>query len=269
VTTNTFWYVLGWAADKHGIHLHAAVALSNHVHLHLTDPAGVYPDFLRDFLCLLGRAMNAHRGRWEHFWDSNQASVVRLEDQAAQIDKLLYVLGNPVGLVEKAGEWPGATSLDATIAGKPIVATRPEHFFRDKKAGGEMPERVVVNFVPPPGLAQLSREDYVRVVRDGIARVEAEAAEERRKTSRGVLGRARILAQHWNDRPAGAEPRRELSPAVACRDKWLRIERLAQNKVFQHLYRKAFEAFRLGMEAIFPFATWLMRFRASINVSTA
>jgi len=89
LVTNAFWYCLGWAAEKHGMVLHAAVAMSNHVHVVASDPRGVYPDFLRDFNGLLARVVNAARGRWEHFWDSNQASAVLLEDDAAQLDKVV------------------------------------------------------------------------------------------------------------------------------------------------------------------------------------
>ena len=120
-TTNAFWYCLAWAAQKHGLVLHGAVALSNHVHVVATDPLGVYPDFLRDFHGLLACVLNAWRGRWEHFWDANQASAVVLEDDAAQLDKLTYVLTNPVGLVERAADWPGATALPSIVTGRPIL----------------------------------------------------------------------------------------------------------------------------------------------------
>jgi hypothetical protein len=73
----------------------------------------------------------------------------------------------------------------------------------------------------------------------------------------------------WNDRPADAEPRRQLSPTVACRDKWRRIERLKHNKLFHALYRAAFLGFRAGIAAVFPLGTWCMRFRAPIQISTA
>jgi hypothetical protein len=56
---------------------------------------------------------NAVRGRWEHFWDSSQASAVLLEDEAAQLDKVVYTLTNPVGLVDKAADWPGDTAPSA------------------------------------------------------------------------------------------------------------------------------------------------------------
>jgi hypothetical protein len=268
-TTNAYWYCLGWAAQKHSQTLHAAVAMSNHNHVASTDPRGVYPDFLRDFHALLARVVNAWRGRWEHFWDANQTSAVVLEDEEAQLDKLVYILANPVGLVEKAADWPGATALQSILTGKPIVATRPKHFFRDGDDGGAMPETVEIKFEPPPALAHLSREEFLRRVKEKVAHVEAEAAAERRKEGTRGLGRKRVLAQRWDERPGDPEPRRKLSPALACRDKWRRAERLKQNKIFQRLYREAFVAFRAGLAAVFPLGTWLMRFRASIEVSTA
>jgi hypothetical protein len=268
-TTNAFWYCLGWAAQKHGQVLHAAVALSNHAHVVATDPGGVYPDFLRDFHGLLARVVNAWRGRWEHFWDANQASAVVLEGEAAQIEKLVYVLANPVGLVEKASDWPGASSLDANLTGRPIVATRPKHFFRDEEDGGGMPESVTITFEPPPALSHRPREDVVSLTQEMVSRAERKAATNRRDAGLAVLGRKRILAQRWDDRPGDPEPRRGLSPTLACRDKWRRIECLHRNKLFQKLYRAAFDGFRAGVATIFPLGTWCMRFRASIQISTA
>lgn len=268
-TTNAFWYCLGWAAQKHGQIIHAAVALSNHTHVVATDPRGVYPDFLRDFHALLARVVNAWRGRWEHFWDASQASAVVLEDEGAQLDKLIYVLTNPVGLVERACEWPGASALQAILTGQTIVATRPRHFFRADEDGGGMPERVTITFEHPPALAQWSREVFAAAIQENVTLVEQEAATKRRLAGTNVLGPKRVLEQSWQDRPDDVEPRRQLSPAVACRDKWRRIERLKQNKLFQSLYRAAFESFRAGVAAIFPLGTWGMRFRASIQISTA
>ena len=268
-TNNAFWYCLGWAALRHGMLIHAAVAMSNHVHVVLTDPDGRYPVLLRDFLSILARCMNAQRGRWEHFWDANQASVVHLEGEAAQLDKLVYTLTNPVGLVEHAHSWPGATALQAILHGGTIVATKPRHFFRDCDNGGELPETLTVNFTPPPTLANLEREDYARLVEDRVKAVEKQRTAERAAQGKSVLGRRHILDQHWNARPADSEPRRQVSPGLACRDKWRRIELLQRSKAFLAAHEAAFQAFRAGLRAVFPLGTWLMRQRASIVLSTA
>jgi len=172
-------------------------------------------------------------------------------------------------LVERAGDWPGATALPAILTGRPILAPRPKHFFRDDDQGGVMPETVTISFQPPPGLIHLSRAEYIRRLQENVDAVEERAAARRHDTGFHVLGRKRILTQHWNDRPADAEPRRQLSTAVACRDKWRRIERLKHNKLFHALYRAAFRGFRAGIAAVFPLGTWCMRFRAPIQISTA
>ena len=62
----TFYYVLALAAAEYGILLHGFVCLSNHFHLVLTDPTGVLPLFMERLDGLMGRAVNAYRGRWEY-----------------------------------------------------------------------------------------------------------------------------------------------------------------------------------------------------------
>jgi hypothetical protein len=264
-----YWYCLGWAAQKHDIVLHAAVAMSNHSHIVATDPKGRYPNFLRDFHGMLARAVNAHHGRWEHFWDSAQTSAVLLEGGSAQLEKLVYVLANPVGLVEKAHHWPGATSLSASLQRETIEVSRPAEFFRDEMGGGAMPDTVTLEFVPPPAFASMDKDAYAQLVRGRIAEEEQRAAAERAKKGTRVLGRKAVREQHWKQRPRNAEPRRGMSPTVACRDKWRRIERLFSNREFHQLYRRAFEAFRCGLEAVFPPGTWRMRWCAAIEVGAA
>ena len=133
-----------------------------------------------------------------------------------------------------------------------------------------MPESVTITFEPPPTLAHLSRGEFVRLIQANVALAEKDASIRRCENGTAVLGCKRILRQHWNDSPTDVEARRDLSPTLACRDKWRRIERLKQNKLFQKLYRMAFEAFRAGaLAAIFPPGTWSMRFRAVIQISTA
>ncbi len=266
MTNQLYWYCLGYAAQKHNISLHAAVAMSNHSHLVATDAGGTYPNFLRDFHALLARSLNAHRGRWEHFWNSSQTSAVRLADEEAQFDKLIYVLTNPVGLVQEARHWPGATSIKETLSGKELVVMRPPQFFREESDGGAMPESITIRFVPPPALARMERSEYLKRVSERISEVEKQKAAERAKRGVKVLGRRAVRDQRWSARPRNAEPRRTLSPSVACRDKWRRIEILARKREFEVLYTNALEAFKKGLRAVFPLGTWRMRWCAAIEI---
>lgn len=265
-TNNTFWYCLGWAAQKHGIVLHAAVAMSNHLHIVATDTFGVYPLFLRDFHGLLARSMNALLGRWEHFWDANQTSAVLLEGEAAQLDKLAYTLSNPAEIIERAAEWPGATAIAHIVNNTRVEATIPRHFFRADKKGASMPARVAIEFEPPPMLLHWSSRDYLSVLRDRVRQREKDAQQDRRERGVVALTPKQVLAQRWDAKPSTPEIRRGLSPTVACRDKWLRIERLQERGVFHNEHEIAFHDFRRGLKAVFPPGTWMMRFRAAISI---
>jgi REP element-mobilizing transposase RayT len=259
--TNAYWYCLGWAAQKWNIGIVAALAMSNHAHEVIVDLDGNYPHFIRDFHALLARCLNAYRGRWEAFWTGDQTSMVRLVDDGSQLEKLIYVLANPVQdhLVEKAHHWPGATALGAIVGERPIVARRPRHFFRDDESGGDMPEVVTVRFVQPPAWRSVPPRQFVALIAEGIENAERDAAAQRATTGRRVVGRKAILGQRWNDRPDSREPRRNLSPRVAAKDKWRRIEAILRNRVFETRHRQARIARAGGVTMAFPFGTWAMR----------
>jgi putative transposase len=82
------------------------------------------------------------------------------------------------------------------------------------------------------------------------------AAQERRQKGIKLVGRKAVLRQHWGHSPNTREPSRRLSPRVACRDKWARIEALQRNRVFLDQYRCARADHLTGREAVFPAGTW-------------
>jgi len=262
-TNNAFIYCLAEAASRFRISILFTIANSNHHHTGIHDPHGNYPAFLEHFHKLFAKCQNSLRGRWENFWASEQASVVRLVDPADIVDKMVYALTNPVKdfIVEKAHHWPGASALDAILRDMPLSATRPRHFFRDE---GSMPQAVTLTFVRPPGFEQLSPNEFVVMLKERIRLAEELAARELRQTGRRVLGRAAALRQNWRDRPSSREPRRELSPRIAARNKWSRIEALLRNRAFQAAYAAARAAFVAGVrDVLFPPGTyWLPRFVA-------
>jgi len=194
---------------------------------------------------MMAKCGNALRGRWENFWSAEQTSVVRLVDRDDILAKMIYALANPVKdqLVERAHHWPGASALRAVLADEPVTATLPRCFFLEE---GPMPKVVSLRFARPPGFEELTHEEFAELVADRIATVERDAAEERRTTGRRILGRSAILRQSWRDRPQSHEPRRNLSPRVAARNKWSRIEALLRNKAFFEAYRVARGQLRQG-----------------------
>ncbi len=257
-TNNAYLYCLMDAATRFGIDVLLMCAMSNHHHLVIYDRSGRYPEFIEHLHKLLARSQNALRGRWENFWAAGQTSVVRLIDPDDVLAELVYVATNPVkdDLVERAHHWPGINGYRALIAGKLLRATRPLHFFR---AEGPMPATVEARLSIPAELGDAGA--FLRRLEQLVTEFEQRAKQERMRSARGVLGRRAILRQSWKGSPNSFEPRRVLSPRVAARNLWSRVEALIQVKGFVRAYQTARAAWREGLPAEFPVGTyWLRRF---------
>jgi hypothetical protein len=121
-----------------------------------------------------------------------------------------------------------------------------------------MPASVRLQLRPPPGFEE--DDLFVELLRERLAVAEERAAADLEREGRSVLGAARVRAQNPNSRPAPREPRRGLSPRVACRNKWRRIEALLRLDSFHEAYQEALDRWRSGArETLFPAGTWLMR----------
>lgn len=263
-TNNAFTYCLIEAAQRCQVEVVLPCAMSNHHHTIVYDRWGRYPEFVEHFHKMFARSQNALRGRWENFWSSEQVCVVKLVDREAVIDKLVYAATNPVldHLVERAHHWPGVNGLTALLTGRPLRARRPWHFFR---SNGPMPQFVEMHLVIPPELGP--EAEILQELQDRVRSVETEHMAMRQRTGQRVSGRRAVLSQSWNDRPKSIEPRRDLRPRVAGRNKWARIEALMRNHAFVAEYTLAREAWRSGVTVTFPSGTyWLRRF-AQVSVA--
>ena len=252
VVNEVFAYVLALAARRYGVQVHAFCVLSNHFHLVLTDPHARLPAFQQFLAAFVARALNAHLGRWEYFWAPCTYSAVALGSPQDLVSKAAYTLANPVaaGLVHAGHLWPGLWSAPDTI-GTAVRVQRPAHFF---DADGLLPEFIDLELTVPAGFE--SAEDFRSQVRAELARQE-QAAREEIPTFLGVL---RVKAQSPFARPRPGESRRQLSPRVATRDKWRRIELLRQLRAFLVDYREALLAWRESTaDPVFPAGTYLMR----------
>ena len=253
-TTEIFRYCLAYAAQQTGVDVHAVVVMSNHYHLVVTDPRGVLPLFVECLNKLVAKCLNASLGRWENFWASEPASYVRLLDADAVIDKLAYLLANPVeaGLVEYGKDWPGLR------LGRPgsHPVRRPEIFFREE---GTMPKSLRLELTPPPGLADRQARKRIEEI---VAAREREARARIRGAGRAFLGARAVLCQSPFDSPLTLEPRRQMSPRIASRNKWLRIETLTRCADFVRDHGQALACWLEGKRTIiFPAGTYLMRIR--------
>ena len=258
-TNATFRYCLAYAAKRTGVLIHAVIVMSNHYHLIVTDPHGVLPAFVESLNKLTAKCMNASLGRWENFWASEPASYVRLLDADAVIDKIAYALCNPVqaALVKRGCEWPGLRYHNPGS----YSARRPD-FFREE---GCMPKSVTLELVPP-SLGGLSLQEAQRRIDQAVAAREESERNRILAEGRTFLGARQVMRQDPFASPTTQESRRVLSPRVAGRNAWLRIEALARCAAFAREYRDALAAWCAEKrDVIFPCGTYLMRLRHQVR----
>jgi putative transposase len=267
-TNNAFVYCLALAATRACMKVVAFLAHSNHHHTIVVDTEGRMPEFLETFHKLVAKHQNALRGRWENFWASEATSVVELLDGDDILAKVTYALTNPVKdqLIERADQWPGASSLRVNLSGGVLHPHRPPRFFRKE---GKLPDSLTLACVRPPGFEKLDPNQWRALLADRVRGVEHASAKERNGRGRRILGRARVLRQRPTDQPSSHEPRRQISPRVASMNKWARVEALQRNRAFVAAYQAARNMWSAGVDAIFPVGTyWLKRF-AGVVVDSA
>jgi REP-associated tyrosine transposase len=258
IVNDIFLYVLALAAQRHGVLVHVLCVLSNHTHLMITDPQGRLPAFMQYLDSLVGRAVNASLGRFESFW-ATDGSYSAVEPLCAEdvLAKAAYVLANPVaaGLVRRGAEWPGLWTAPEQIGTTKLTARRPKIFFDPK---GYLPETVELELTAPPGFP--SAAEFRALLSAAVQELEQKHHEASATKGRRFLGVARVLAQNPFARPPAGEPRFELKPRIAARDKWRRIEGLLRLKSFVLEYRHALVEWCSGSRnVVFPAGTYHLR----------
>jgi REP element-mobilizing transposase RayT len=241
-------FVVALAARRHGVLVHGFCVLSNHVHLIVTDPSGRLPAFMQYLDSLVARAVNASLGRFEGFWATDASySAVEPLDSDDVVAKTAYVLANPVaaGLVRRGAEWPGLWTSPEQIGALTLIARRPKFFFDPE---GYLPESVELPLTAPAGFA--SAGEFRRLVSAAVAELERKHQADQAARGQKFLGVARVLAQNPFSSPRPGEPRFALSPRIAARDKWRRIEALTRLSSFGARYRDALAAWRTGVRDI-------------------
>ena len=258
-TNQIVGYVVAVMQKRWNIKVHAIDVMSNHWHLCLTDADRNVVDFQRDCHQFIARALNAHCGEFESVWASAQSSRVECEEPDDLIEKIAYTMANPVkaGLVRYGKSWPG---LRRAWPSKPLVIRRPTKFFRGPDQGGSWPDEAVLELSRPPGYEELSDDELAAVITTAIDEHEERYRSKYDAEKRPFLGRRNVLRQSRHDRPRTREPRFAISPKVACRDKWRRIERLQANKRWLREYQTTLKRWRAGdREVVFPAGTYQMR----------
>jgi REP element-mobilizing transposase RayT len=270
--TQLYLYTLGLCAKEFGVELHAFVLMSTHEHLVLTDTNERLPDFLRRLHRLVALGTKVLR-KWEGpVWDHERPSVVRLLTERAVIEKMAYVLANPVkaGLVQRAAHWPGVTVLPQELGRRTWKVKRPDFFFDADNPN--WPDEVELMLTTPPTLRGLFTDAQIRdAVALELTHQERLAQAEVKKKGWRVLGSERIRRVSPYRRAKSFEPIRGRNPtfAVGRGQRKAFFAAVAELRAFRRAYRDALERWRAGLrQTVFPAGTWAMRCMHAAPVDT-
>jgi len=266
-----FSYLLAVIAKRHGILVHAAVLMSTHEHLVVTDLNGCLPRFLAELHRMLALCVKVLR-KWEgEVWDGGKTSVVELRTREAVIEKLAYVAANPVaaGLVRRASDWPGMTTVPQDLGKARMKATRP-NFYLDPE-NPIWPHEATLELEIPPRLCMT--DDEVRsAVAAELAHLEAAARDDVRAKGWTVLGAEKLRKLSPFQRAKSWEPLRGLNPtfAVGRNQKQALFAAVRVVRAFRRVYQEALTRWRAGVwGVVFPRETWLMRTLHGVKVAPA
>ncbi|XXX75517.1 transposase [Sorangium sp. So ce134] len=265
-------YTLAVSARRYGIEVHALCAMSTHLHLVVTDVHGVLPRFLQFYHRLVALGTKVLR-QWEGpVWDHEATSVVRLVTQAAVVEKIAYVLANPVaaGLVRHASEWPGVKVDVGDLGRGELHAARPSAYLDPNNP--QWVEQATLPLALPPAIDQVNAEGFRRQVEAELERQEAQAHAAAEQKGRRFLGAERSSEISPYERATSFEGLGGCNPTFAVgRDQGDACRTAAAAlRAFRAAYRAALEQWCAGVRsALFPVGTWWMRVFHGASVNDA
>lgn len=252
--------ILGRAQRLYEVKLHAFVVLSNHYHLLLTvDSAQQMAQFMAYFQGNLAKEAGRLHGWRGPFWHRRYQHIPVSDEDAAQIDRLHYILVNGCkeNLVSSPLDWPGVSSTRALVAGEQLqgvwINRTQERFVtpRVKKNSSLFcePERVILS--PLPCWKHLHLGDQRQRVREMVSLIEAETAHRHRAEGSRPLGAREVLLQDPHDKPL--HPKWSPAPLIHCVSKQIRDRLREAYGCFYSAYRQAADRLQGGdLLAVFP-----------------
>lgn len=256
-------YVLGYACERHGVGLVAAVAMSNHMHLLINDHHGNAPEFIQTVNMLVARALNAKRGESGGVFARDNVDIKTVCGRDGAIRSLAYIGANPVAAacVEHGRDWVGLRTQPRQLARSSVMASRPTFFLAEKSLGyrGKLPPKVQLTFELPLCVAEADRGLFVHDAEVALSAAEEKAREDVRAKGKTFLGAARCrgldhrrTAQTWE--PRG--PNNRTSPfLVIDEDEEKRL--LEGLHLFLQAYALAFARYKAGeRDVTFPRGTY-------------
>ena len=257
-----YWYCLAYAAELHGVIVHAACLMSTHSHAVITDVRGEYPRFLQTFHRHLALCTKAYRGWPEEVFNKDSTAVHVLLTPEAILEAIAYLIANPVeaGAVRYARDWPGAQTLPADVGTRVVRVRRPSFYFDPDNR--QWPDALALRLEMPVALEldygpELARQRIAERVRDK----QHHAWNKARRTGMAFVGPRRVLRFAHTKRASSDEVFGSLNPQFAAAGhRGAATEAVKRLRAFTAQYRQAFAAWNAGdRNACFPEGTWWMR----------
>ena len=260
---------LARAAVEYGVVIYGFVFMSNHFHMLLSAPRLNLSEFMGAFQGQLATEINRLRGREGYVWQG-RFRYEHVVDGPAMVDKMAYMMSNPTeaDLVAHPDRWPGVCSWDAHMGDGRVTGHRllKKEFRRLRRQDPDLTWEEALEeadhtfeLAPIPAWADLDPETYRTTLRELVDdRCEAYQRELKRRR-RNFMGARKVVAQHWNRRPASTD--RSPQPLCHCHDPKRREEHVEWYFEVCGRYRKAMgdytsESARKRARAAFPHGTY-------------
>jgi len=253
--------VLGRAQERYPVEIVSFTFLSSHYHLLLwVRDARQLAEFAGYLNGNLARKVKHLTGWADKIWARRYQAILVSNEEAAQVDRLTYILANGVkeNLVARVEDWPGVHSAHALLTGEPVegiwydrTLARSLRLRRKTPEPGqiEIPQTVALSQLPC--WKHLTPEVYRARVADLVRQIEATAAIERAKRNVEPLGAEKVLEQDPETRPETLD--RSPAPFIHAATRRIRKELWEAYGWFVAAYREAADKLRNGdRNAAFP-----------------
>lgn len=275
------------ARDFEGkIRLHEFFFMSNHVHLLLTDVAGVLPKFMALLDSLISRNLNQSRGITGRNFEGYSCQVIDQDDLERQVEAAVYTLNNAAAshLVTRSRQWKSATSLRLKYG---VPSSRPKPAvgiwsskLRHLRSGGsrrsgrahyagrsKYRDRESLTLHPLPGFEGDPSALRRRILTD-LRRAEDALIQLRHRENIGVLGFQKAKSEHFNAMPSSGRVLFDRNPRYAASTPERRAALRKRFERFDLEYGEARDRFKAGERDVkFPTGTWMMVQRLNVQVA--
>jgi len=257
-----FWYCLAYGAKKYGIEVHAAVLMSTHIHLDITDVHGNRPRLEQELHRLFALCVKAIRGWPEEVFNKSPTGEHEPLTAEGRVESLAYLTTNPsLGFaVRYSRDWPGAKTRPEDIGTRVVRVRRPAVFFNPNNP--QWPDELELELTMPAILEETyGAEEARRRIAERAHELEREAWQEAKRLGIGFRGPRRVMRTPHTARARSHEVFGARNPRFsAAGDGEAARRKVAWLRDFNAQYDRALAAWTSGNRRVpFPYGCWWMR----------